>query len=132
MRVTGRCHCGRITYTATIDPEDVTLCHCTDCQRVSGSAYRVSVPAPRQTFELAGEPKVYIKTAESGRKRAHGFCPECSSPIYSAPVENPATFSLRVGCLDQRADLPPRRQIWCDSALAWAWDLGEVERHARQ
>ena len=58
MDVTGRCHCGAITYRATVDPATVGICHCTDCQMLSGSAYRVSVPAPAATFKiLSGKPK---------------------------------------------------------------------------
>lgn len=127
MNVNGRCHCGQITYRAVVDPAQVSLCHCTDCQMLSGSAYRVSLPAPSSTFELlSGQPKIYVKTAESGTKRAHAFCPDCGTPVYSAAVSNTPAYSLRVGCLEQRADLPPRRQIWCRSAVPWSADLADV------
>lgn len=133
MKVEGRCHCGRITYEATVDPEKVTICHCTDCQTLSGSPYRASVPASRETFSLrTGQPKIYVKTADSGAKRAHAFCPDCGSPIYSSAIDDPPAYSLRVGCLRQRSELPPRRQIWCRSALAWASDLQGVTQVSRQ
>jgi hypothetical protein len=48
MRVNGSCHCGQITYEAEVDPARVGVCNCTDCQVLSGSAFRVSVPAPAQ------------------------------------------------------------------------------------
>jgi hypothetical protein len=87
------------------------------------------VPAPRGTFELrAGQPKIYVKTADSGAKRAHGFCSDCGSPVYSCAVEDPQSYSLRVGCLRQRAELPPRRQIWCRSAVSWSMNLEAVPR----
>jgi hypothetical protein len=132
MKVTGRCHCGSISYTAEVDPDKVTICHCTDCQRLSGSAYRASVPAPRATFVLQGTPKTYIKTADSGTQRRHAFCAECGAPVYSAAISDPPQYSLRVGCLDQRAQLPPKRRIWCQSALAWSENLERVERLERQ
>ena len=47
MKIDGSCYCGYITYEATIDPEQIGICHCTDCQTLSGSPYRASVPAPR-------------------------------------------------------------------------------------
>ena len=85
MRVDGGCHCGNITYVAEIDPDRVRICHCADCQNSTGSAYRVNVPAARDAFELrGGKPRIYVKTAESGSRRAQGFCPECGTPIYSA------------------------------------------------
>ena len=132
MRVEGRCHCGRIRYAAVVDPAHVRLCHCTDCQRLSGSAYRVSVPVRSEDLELHGEPRVYVKTADSGKRRAHAFCPECGSPVYSADPEGPRGFSLRVPCLDQRDELPPRVQIWCDSAIDWVRDLGGAPEKGRQ
>jgi len=133
MDVVGRCHCGEIIYHAIVDPEKASLCHCTDCQVLSGSPYRVSIPAPASTFRLlSGVPKIYVKTAESGAKRAHAFCPNCGAPVYSSASTDPQTYSLRVGCLEQRAALRPRRQIWCRSAAPWSSDLLNIPRSERQ
>src|ERR1039458_9966468 len=78
MHINGGCHCGRITYEAEIDPEAVSICHCTDCQTLSGTAFRTVARAKKEGFQLlTGEPKVYIKTAESGNKRAQAFCADC-------------------------------------------------------
>ena len=133
MKVEGRCHCGRITYEAIVDPQKVTICHCTDCQMLTGSVYRVTVPAPKETFALrSGRPKTYVKTADSGTKRVHAFCPDCGTPIYSSAIADPPTYSLRVGCLEQRAALRATKQQWCQSALPWAMDLQGVEQRARQ
>ena len=133
MKVNGRCHCGKISYEAVIDPEKVTICHCTDCQMLSGSAYRASVPAPKETFALHGaQPKIYIKTADSGTRRVHAFCPDCGTPVYSSAITEPQAYSLRVGCLAQRAELRPRKQIWCDSALPWSGDIEPIAKVGRQ
>ena len=134
MRIEGGCHCGNITYEAEIDPEKVGICHCTDCQTLSGSAFSASVPAAREAFSLrTGQPKIYVKTADSGTKRAQAFCPDCGAAIYAAAISNPPSYSLRVGSIRQRAELgTPKRQIWCQSALPWAMDLGAVEQYPRQ
>jgi hypothetical protein len=133
MKVHGHCHCGLITYEAEVDPALVSACHCSDCQMLTGSAYRVSLPAPSKSFVLrGGHPKTYIKIAQSGARRVHAFCPDCGTPVYSSAVSDPPTYSLRVGCLDERADLPPRKQIWCRSALDWAMDLRGVARVEQQ
>ena len=130
MKVTGACHCGRITYHAEVDPKRVSLCNCTDCQVLTGSAFRVSVPAPAQTFRLlSGSPRVYVKTADSGTKRRHSFCPDCGTPVSAcADTDDPPSYSLRVGCLAQKPELPPKRRIWCGSALWWAQNAGTVPR----
>ncbi|HEU4353426.1 MAG TPA: GFA family protein [Burkholderiales bacterium] len=132
MRIDGGCHCGRITYEADIDPDRVGMCHCTDCQTLSGSAFVVYVPVPKEALRLRGEPKLYVKTAESGNRRAQAFCPECGTRIYASADKDPQVFNLRVGTVRQRASLAPRTQLWCRSALQWTMDLGSVQRHAKQ
>jgi hypothetical protein len=133
MNVEGQCHCGKIAFAAEVDPDRVGICHCADCQALSGSPYRIVAPADAERFTLVrGVPTVYIKAAENGNKWAIAFCPGCGSPIYAAEAENPTSYSLRIGTLNERAQLPPKLQIWCDSALPWAMDLQRVEKLARQ
>ncbi|HEX2761026.1 MAG TPA: GFA family protein, partial [Rhizomicrobium sp.] len=117
MKVHGQCHCGELVYEAEVDPALASICHCTDCQILTGTAYRVSVPARAENFRiLNGEPKIYVKTAESGNPRAQAFCPTCGTPIYASDVKHPQLFNLRTGPLAERAELKPQRQIWCRSA----------------
>lgn len=133
MKISGGCHCGAITYEADIDPDTVAVCHCTDCQTLSGSAFRVVVPAKRERFTLlTGEPRIYVKTGDSGRKRVQSFCMNCGTPIYSSDVSDPQTFSIRVGTARQRAALPPKVQLWCRSALGWTSHLAPVTQFAKQ
>lgn len=134
MKIDGGCHCGYLSYEAEIDPAEVGICHCTDCQRLTGSAFSIFVFAGRASFRLlGGQPKIYVKTAESGSKRAQAFCPECGSRIYaSAAVADPERFNLRVGTISQRRELRPQRQLWCRSALDWVMDLSSVEQVEKQ
>ena len=119
MHVEGACHCGRITFTAEIDPAKTVICHCTDCQVLSGSPYRAVVPAPLETFVLHGEPKYYTKVADSGNRRNQAFCPDCATPLFGIAPEGATGVTLRIGCLKQRAQLAPTAQIWQRSALGW-------------
>jgi len=135
MKVTGRCHCGKISFAAEIDPAQVRICHCTDCQTLSGSAFRINVASLPGTFVLkSGSPKTYIKTtANSGNPRAHGFCPDCGTPLWAtSPGPNPPSYGLRVGTLDCRSELKPVRQGWCRSALSWSMDLTDIPQIERQ
>jgi hypothetical protein len=134
MHVTGSCHCGKITFEAEVEVGTVFLCHCTDCQTMTGSAFRANVQAPAASFVLRGEPpSIYVKTAASGNRRANAFCSTCGTPIYSAAPESPATYSLRVGTIAQRSELgPPRFQAWCQSALSWSSNLGGIASLPRQ
>ncbi|MBY0511172.1 MAG: GFA family protein [Rhodospirillaceae bacterium] len=134
MHVTGHCHCGAIRFEADVDPASARACHCTDCQILGGTAFTTNVVVNTGTFKLlSGAPATYIKTAESGNKRAHGFCPTCATRLYSASVnKEPTDYALRIGTLDQRADLPPKREIWCRSALPWTKDVDGAVRSGKQ
>jgi hypothetical protein len=127
MKVEGGCHCGGITFDAEVDPAAVRICHCTDCQTLTGSAYRVNVQTPARSFVLrSGTPKIYVKTAASGNKRAHPFCPNCGTPTYATDPHEPRAYGIRVGTLKQRAELRPMHQTWYRSALSWVTDLRKV------
>lgn len=127
MHVDGECHCGRVAYAAEVDPARSAICNCTDCQAFSGSPWRASVATKVEDFRLLkGTPKTYVKTADSGAKRLQAFCGDCGSAIYATSAENQTIYNLRLGALKQRADLPPKRQIWTSSALPWASDITRV------
>ena len=130
MKVDGSCFCGHLTYEAEIDPAAVMLCHCTDCQKLASSAFRVVVPALEGSFRLrSGQPTIYVKTADSGNRRNQAFCPICGTAIYSAPADpNSSFFGLRAGTLRQYRELVPSRQYWCSSALPWLDQLAGVAK----
>lgn len=68
-----------------------------------------------------------MKTADSGARRNHAFCGECGGPVYASAVENPPSYSLRVGALNQREQLQaPARQIWTSRRLPWVMHMADV------
>ena len=134
MRIDGACHCGEIRYEAEVDPEKVALCNCTDCQKLSGSAFRVNVFVDEDDLEfLSGEPVEYAKTGESGNKRVQAFCGTCGSGLYATSAgEGPRVYGLRVGTSRQRDQLVPKRQAWLRSRLDWLSDLDSVPGTEKQ
>ncbi len=135
MKIDGACQCGFITIEGEADPEKTTICHCTDCQIGTGTAFRVSIPVPGDTFKMTGQPAIYVKTsAESGNLRAQAFCPKCGSPIYSTTAGDGSqdSYMVRVGILRQRDRLLPRRQIWFRSARPWVTGLAAIPKDEKQ
>src|SRR6202521_4784515 len=135
MKIDCACHGGSIPIAGEADPEKTTICHCSDCQTGTGSAFRVSVPVAGATFRMSGQPTTYLKTtAESGNPRAQAFCPRCGSPIYStSPGDGPqASYMVRGGILRQRNEFVPRRQIWFRSAQPWVTEVAPIQRNEKQ
>ena len=135
MKIDGTCSCGNITIEGEADPATVSICHCTDCQTATGTAFRVSIPGPGATLKVTGQPTIYLKTpADSGNPRAQAFCPKCGSPLYSTtPGEGPqAMYIVRVGILRQRDQLEPKRQIWWRSSRPWVTGLEGIRKIEKQ
>jgi hypothetical protein len=130
MKIDGQCHCGFIRYEAEINPQDVEVCHCKDCQILSGSAFRVVVPAAAENFRmLGGQPKTYTKTAANSTLRNQAFCPECGTPIYgSAANEVIKFYGIRAGTIRQRDQLVPQHQYWMGSAVPWLDSLPRIPK----
>jgi len=135
MRIDGACACGAIKIEGDANPERTQICHCTDCQTGTGTAFRVSIPVPGSSFKMTGQPTIFVKkTAESGRPRVQAFCPTCGSPIYSTtPGEGvQPSYTVRVGILRQRDQLIPRRQNWFRSARSWVTTLDALPKNEKQ
>jgi hypothetical protein len=134
MKIDGGCHCGYIKYEAEIDPDKTLVCHCTDCQTLSGSAFRVVTYTRENAFKLiSGELKIYTKTSESGNKRPQAFCPECGTPIYAtADGAGPKAYSIRVGTARQRDQITPKAQVWFRSAQRWVSHTASIRRIEKQ
>ncbi len=135
MKIDGGCSCGAIKIEGEADPEKTQVCHCTDCQTSTGTAFRVSIPVPGTTFKMMGQPTIYVKTtADSGKPRVQAFCGTCASPIYSTTTGDGVqpSYTVRVGILRQRDQLAPRRQNWFRSARSWVLKLDAVPKNEKQ
>jgi hypothetical protein len=128
MQIDGTCLCGEITWEATIDPALVGVCHCTDCQILSGSAFQFAARVAREDFRLlSGQLKAFVKIAENGNPRAMSFCGTCSTVIHGGNTDDTGLLSLRLGGCTQKHELSPQFQIWCQSAMAWTIVEGGIK-----
>ena len=128
LKVDGQCLCGDLKYEANVNPDTAHICSCTDCQVLSGSAFRTTVFVEDNSFVfLSGEPSTYIKIAASGRQRELGFCPRCGTSIFSRPVGAAlGYFGLRIGSLRQRDLLDPKSHTWFKSAQPWINKISDL------
>ncbi len=124
MEVHGRCHCGQIEFVTQSEPRSV-ICHCTDCQIMSGGPYRAITQTSEDDFRLTkGVLKKYYKTGDSGNRRELAFCGDCGSHIYATSAledgsSAPRFLGIRVGVLREMEKLKPVAQVWTDSKVSW-------------
>ena len=125
MKVDGQCHCGAVRFEAEVAPGAIGICHCTDCQTLTGSPYRVTVICSGEWIRMTGKPpRTYAKVGDNGCTRVQHFCPDCGSPLFTSGEGDASDdWGTRWGSIRQRGGLKPMRQIWCRSAAPWINDL---------
>ena len=118
---TGGCQCGALRYEITQAPQMVYACHCTDCQRMTSSAFSMALVLPADAFQLVrGEPRVVQRTADSGRVTTRWLCPECGSWISAGPRPGSTVpRNVRAGTLDDTSWLRPTVHLWTRSKQPW-------------
>ena len=113
----GRCLCGKVTYKCDGEPVATLICHCTDCQRASGSPLSVVVGVERNTFELDGDTVSSFTTVgeDTGDPVHRQFCSACGSTLVSIADATPDMVWIKVGTLNDYSWLEPEMEIWARS-----------------
>ena len=127
MSATGGCLCGNIRYTLKAEPALTVVCHCTHCQKASGSAFSTNLVLQRADIEFSGgDMAAYDDKADSGNTLKRSFCPKCGSSIMSESSGRPGAAVLKAGSLDDPSTIKPAMQIWTRSAQPWVKLEGEM------
>jgi hypothetical protein len=115
----GQCLCGAIRYRVNEEPLTVYACHCTDCQRRTGSALAISMIVRRTALEIsAGEPSSYSARLADGRSKAGKLCALCGTRLWGEPA-NRSVIVIQPGTLEQPCGLFPVAHQWTRSAQPW-------------
>ncbi|MDX1489342.1 MAG: GFA family protein [Acidiferrobacterales bacterium] len=132
-KYTGGCQCGDIRYEVLGTPRKLVVCHCTDCQRQSGSAFGMTLVVDEADFRLTrGEPKSFASKSDAGRAKLGVFCPRCGTRIYHKPEWRRGTVSVKPGTLDDTSWLKPDMHLWIRSKQLWITIPEGVETHEAQ
>lgn len=129
--IEGGCLCGRVRYSADAEPAFAGVCHCTDCQKFSGSAFATVVGVPASALKVAGALKTFTKAGDSGQSMHRRFCPECGSGVMDEADALPGIVMLNAGTLDDRSWVKPLSQVYCDSAQPWVQLGGEMKHFGK-
>ncbi len=116
----GGCQCGAIRYEVTLAAFQIYACHCTDCQRQSGSAFGMTMEVAESDFRLTqGEVNTFTLKSDAGRTKLGGFCPKCGSRIYNKSDGWPGKIFVKPGNLDETSWLTPPIHLWTRRQQGW-------------
>lgn len=128
---TGGCLCKAVRYVLKSEPRAVAVCHCTHCQKLSGSAFSVNLVMRESDYEQSGDTAVYVDSGDSGSPVYRHFCSNCGSPILAKTTLAPGKVVLKAGSLDSMDGLQPQAEIYTDHAVQWCAPVSGAKRFAQ-
>ncbi len=122
------CRCGQLTAVATGTPIRISVCHCLNCQKRSGSAFAAQVRFPAAQVATSGEAKTYTVSGENGAAHFH-FCPKCGATVYFTNDAVPETIAIPLGAFDDPYAFTPTVSVYENRQHEWLQLAGEFERY---
>jgi hypothetical protein len=119
MAIDGGCLCGQVRYHSDSSPLFTALCHCTHCQKQSGSAFSIIVAVKARSLEILGDIKAFSDKGGDDRAVSRQFCPTCGSALFTVGDGAPGVTFIKAGTLDDTAQLEPTMALWCESRQPW-------------
>lgn len=120
LPITGGCQCAALRYEVVAPPLMIYACHCTNCQRISGSAFAISVTITEDALRFtSGQPSIVEWRSDAGNGRFGKFCGECGCRIAHGQIPSNRILSLRAGTFDDAQWVSPVGHIWMESAQPW-------------
>jgi hypothetical protein len=116
----GGCQCGSIRYRVKGEPISVFICHCSECQRQSSSAFGMALWIKDAELSLlSGTTKTWLRRTKSGSEISCSFCPDCGTRLFHAGHAGSGVLSVKPGTLDDTSWLRPSGHIWTQNAQGW-------------
>jgi hypothetical protein len=131
---TASCRCGQLRATVTGEAVRVSVCHCLNCKKRSGSAFAVQARWPSAQVQIEGQSKTFVIVADSGNRATFHFCPECGSDVY---YEIDGKFddkfndlmAIPVGLFDEPFFATPSYSVWEQRKHEWVEIVGNGIDH---
>lgn len=130
MRVrVASCRCGQLRATCTGEPVRVSVCHCLECQKRSGSAFAVQARWPDAQVALAGEFRTWSQQGDSGARARFRFCPVCGATLVYASEGMPGLTAVAVGAFADPGFPAPQYSVWEDRKHGWVTASADGMEH---
>jgi hypothetical protein len=123
------CRCGALRATCTGEPGRISVCHCLNCQKRSGSAFAAQARWPDAQVNIEGEPHSWTCTAESGNRATFHFCPICSATIAYTSEGMPGVTAIPIGAFADPDFPSPRVSVYEERKHRWIAILGDEVEH---
>jgi hypothetical protein len=124
----GGCLCGLVRYKLKSEPEAIAVCHCTHCQKQSGSVFSFNLFINEEDYEQQGQTQVYLDIGDSGEPSYRHFCGSCGSPITTRVSLMPGKVLVKAGTLDSMDGLQPQIEIYTDRSVKWLHPIDGTHR----
>ena len=120
-QIRGGCLCGAVRYEASSKPAMVAVCHCTTCQKNTGSAFSLNLGLPQDAVSIQGDTLVTYedRAGASGKPFYRSFCSRCGSPISGKGDAYAGLIFIKAGTLDDPSWVKPNAHIWCSEKQPW-------------
>ncbi len=126
------CHCGQLRFACVGEPAKISLCHCTDCQRRTGSLFSVAAFFDRsQTRVVGGTAAHYARPSASGFAVTFHFCRDCGTSLWWEPERLPHLVGVAAGAFADPAFPMPDQAVWCQDAHPWIALPAAIAAHER-
>jgi hypothetical protein len=133
LPASGACQCGNVKYEVTKEPLVTVACHCSDCQKLSTSAFSVSMILDRSGFNiLSGQLKSWTRGTAAGGTAVCWFCPDCGNRIFHENPAMPDVIRLKPGTLDDTTSIEPQAHVWTCREQRWLERCSELPRFEQQ
>lgn len=119
MKRTATCNCGALRAETAGDPGAVVACHCTDCQRRTGSVIGVGAYYSRGEVKITGESRPFSRPTTSGKAFTQNFCPTCGTTLFWISAAKPDYIGIAVGGFADASFPAPVRSVWEQSHHTW-------------
>ena len=116
---TASCTCGQLSVRCVGEPQKVSLCHCLDCQRRTGSTYGIAAFYLRDEVKAKGRANIFVRSSDSGHGVKFHFCPDCGSTVYGEPERKPETIAVAVGSFADPTFPAPTQSVWNERRHLW-------------
>lgn len=127
-----RCHCGALRLDCGGEPVKVSLCHCRDCQRRTGSAFSIAAFFLRSAVSVSGgTAKRFTRGSASGQDVTFCFCPECGTNLWWEPARLPDLIGVASGAFADPAFPMPEQAVWCVDRHPWVALPESIAAHER-